>query len=39
MPSSEQLGGLASILFEAATLAIAIVVAIQWSQGQFGKTL
>lgn len=39
MPDSEQLGNIASILFEAATLAIAIVVAIQWSRGNFGQTL
>jgi hypothetical protein len=39
MPSSADLGKLASVLFEAATIAIAIVVAVQWSRGQFGQTL
>jgi len=39
MPDSEQLGHIASVLFEAATLAIAIVVVIQWSRGNFGQTL
>lgn len=39
MPTSEQLGKLASILFEAATVAIAIVVVIQWGRGHFGQTL
>lgn len=39
MPDSEQLGRIASILFEAATIAIAIVVVINWSRGNFGETL
>jgi len=39
MPNSESLGHIASILFEAATVAIAIVVVIQWSRGNFGQTL
>jgi len=39
MPASDDLSKLASILFEAATIAIAIVVAVQWSRGQFGQTL
>lgn len=39
LPSSDSLSSLASLLFEAATIAIAIVVAIQWSRGKFGETL
>lgn len=37
--TSEQLGKLASVLFEAATIAIAVVVVVQWSRGAFGETL
>ncbi len=36
---SEQLGFLASVLFEAATVAIAVVVILNWSKGNFGQTL
>jgi len=39
MPDSEQLGKIASILFEAATIAIAVVCVINWSRGNFGQTL
>jgi len=39
MPSSTELSKLASVLFEAATVAIAIVVVLQWSRGSFGETL
>lgn len=39
MPTSEQLGKLASVLFEAATVAIAIVVVLQWTRGHYGETL
>ncbi len=36
---SARLSNLASILFEAATVAIAIVVVVQWTRGHFGQTL
>ena len=39
MPSSESLGHFASVLFEAATIAIAIVCVLNWSRGNFGQTL
>jgi len=36
---SDQLSKLASVLFEAATVAIAVVVLLQWTRGNFGETL
>jgi hypothetical protein len=36
---SKALSHWASVLFEAATIAIAIVIVVQWMRGEFGETL
>jgi hypothetical protein len=36
---SAKLSHWASVLFEAATIAIAVVIVVQWLRGDFGETL